>query len=37
MLKQLSAQPDSQSKKTLRKLELLRAIVEAKPNSAKRS
>ena len=37
MLEQLSAQPDSQSKKTLRKLELLRAIVEAKPNSVQRS
>jgi hypothetical protein len=28
---------NSQSKKNLRKLELLRAIVEAKPNSAQRS
>ncbi len=37
MLKQLNARPDSQSKKTLRKLELLRAIVEAKPNPAQRS
>jgi transcriptional regulator with XRE-family HTH domain len=36
MLKQLIAGPDSQSKNTLRKLELLRAIVEAKPNSAQR-
>ena len=36
MLKQLSARPGSQSKNTLRKLELLRAIVEAKPNCARR-
>jgi hypothetical protein len=36
MLKQLDALPDSQSKTHLRKLELLRAIVEAKPNSAQR-
>ena len=37
MLKQLTARPDNQSKTILRKLELLRAIVEAKPNSAQRS
>jgi hypothetical protein len=37
MVKQLSAQPDKQTKKTLRKLELFRAIVEAKPNSAQLS
>jgi hypothetical protein len=37
MLKRLDALPDGQSKKTLRKLELLRAIVEAKPNTAQRS
>jgi transcriptional regulator with XRE-family HTH domain len=37
LLKQLSTQPASQSKKNLRKLELLRAIVEAKPNSAQPS
>jgi len=36
MLKQLDALPDRQSKKHLRKLELLRAIVEAKPNTAQR-
>ena len=36
MVKQLSARPDAQAKKTLRKLELLRAIVEAKPVSARR-
>jgi hypothetical protein len=37
MLKQLIARPDAQSKKLTRKLELLRAIVEAKPNSAQRN
>jgi transcriptional regulator with XRE-family HTH domain len=36
MLKQLDALPVSQSPKILRKLELLRAIVEAKPNAAQR-
>ena len=36
MMKALSARPDTQDKKTLRKLELLRAIVEAKPNSSRR-
>jgi transcriptional regulator with XRE-family HTH domain len=36
MVKQLNARPDKQAKKTLRKLELLRAIVEAKPTSARR-
>ena len=36
MVKQLKAGPDTQDKKTLRKLELLRAIVEAKPNCARR-
>lgn len=37
LVKQLSAQPDMQAKKTLRKLALLRAIVEAKPTSALRA
>ena len=37
MLKHLSARPDKQGRKTLRKLELLRAIVEAKPSSARPS
>jgi transcriptional regulator with XRE-family HTH domain len=37
MMKELTARPDKQTKKTLRKLELLRAIVEAKPNSAQRN
>ena len=36
MVNQLNAQPDKQAKKNLRKLELLRAIVEAKPSSARR-
>ncbi len=37
MVTQLNARPDPQNKKTLRKLELLRAIVEPKPISARRS
>ena len=37
MLKRLSARPDTQGKKTLRKRELFLAIVEAKPNSARRA
>jgi hypothetical protein len=37
MMKRVSARPDNQSKTILRKLELLRAIVEAKPNSAQRN
>jgi transcriptional regulator with XRE-family HTH domain len=36
MVKQLDAQPDKEVKKTLRKLGLLRTIVEAKPTSARR-
>jgi hypothetical protein len=35
MLKRLSAQPDAQARKNLRKLELLRAIVEPKPSPAR--
>lgn len=37
MVKQLNEQPDAQTRKTLRKLELLRSIVESKPSSARRS
>lgn len=37
MVKQLNARPDKNVKRTLRKLGLLNAIVEAKPNSAHRS
>jgi hypothetical protein len=37
MVKQLNAQPDKNIKKTLRKLGLLRAIVEAKTNLAQRN
>lgn len=36
LVEQLSAQPDGQSRKTLRKLEFLRTVVEPKPNSARR-
>ena len=36
MIEQLNAQPDAKSRETLRKLELLRAIVEPKPTSARR-
>jgi transcriptional regulator with XRE-family HTH domain len=36
MAKQLSAQPDAQAGKTLRKLALLRTIVESKPSPARR-
>ena len=36
MVKQLNARPDAQTRKTLRKLELLRTIVESKPSSARR-
>ena len=36
MVKQLNAQPDAQTRKTLRKLELLRSIVESKPSFARR-
>jgi transcriptional regulator with XRE-family HTH domain len=36
MVKQLSAEPDAQTGKTLRKLDLLRAIVEPKPSSTRR-
>ena len=36
MVKQLSARPNPQDKRTLRKLELFRAIVEPKPISARR-
>ena len=36
LMNTLSARPDKQAKK-IRKLELLRAIVEAKPNSAQRN
>jgi transcriptional regulator with XRE-family HTH domain len=36
MVKQLNAQPDPQTRKTLRKLELLRSIVESKPSFARR-
>jgi hypothetical protein len=34
MIEQLNAQPNAQNKKILRKLALLRAIVEPKPTSA---
>lgn len=36
MVKQLNARPDAQTRQTLRKLELLRSIVESKPSSARR-
>ena len=36
LVKQLNAQPDTQRRKTLRKLALCRAIVESKPSSARR-
>jgi hypothetical protein len=36
MVKQLNEQPEAKTKKTLRKLELLRSIVEPKPISARR-
>ena len=36
LVEQLNAQPDAKSRKTLRKLEFLRTIVEPKPNSARR-
>lgn len=36
MAKQLAARSDAQTGKTLRKLELLRTIVESKPSSARR-
>lgn len=36
MVKQLNAGPDKQARKTHRKLELISAIVEAKPSSARR-
>jgi transcriptional regulator with XRE-family HTH domain len=35
MVKQLNARPDAQTRKTLRKLELLRYIVEPKQSSAR--
>jgi transcriptional regulator with XRE-family HTH domain len=37
MMKELNARPGRQTKKTLRKIELLSAIVEAKPNGTRRS
>jgi transcriptional regulator with XRE-family HTH domain len=37
MVKRLNAQPDAQTGKTLRKLELLRTIVEPKPSSVRNS
>ncbi len=36
MVKQLHARPGMQARKTLRKLELFRTIVELKPSSARR-
>ena len=36
MVKQLNARPNAQSKKTFRKLALLRSIVEPEPSSARR-
>ena len=36
LVKQLSARSDTQTRKNLRKLELLRSIVEPKPSSARR-
>lgn len=36
MVKRLNARPDARTGKTLRKLELLRSIVEQKPSSARR-
>ncbi len=36
MVEQLNARPNAQSRKTFRKLALLRSIVEPKPNSAQR-
>ena len=33
MVKQLNARPDAQTRKTIRKLDLFRAIVESKPSS----
>lgn len=36
LVEQLNAQPDALTAKTLRKLELLRSIVEPKPNPARR-
>ena len=37
MAERLNAQPDAQSERTLRKLELLRTIVESKPYPARRA
>jgi transcriptional regulator with XRE-family HTH domain len=37
MAEKLSAQPDAQTRKTLRKLDLLRPIVEWKPRSVRRA
>jgi transcriptional regulator with XRE-family HTH domain len=37
MAKRLQSRPDAETRKTLRKLELLRSIVEAKPTSARRT
>ena len=37
MVKRLNAQPDTQARKNLRKLELLLSIVEPKPSSARRA
>jgi transcriptional regulator with XRE-family HTH domain len=36
MVEQLNARPNAQTRKTFRKLALLRSIVEPKPNSAQR-
>jgi hypothetical protein len=36
MVKQLNTGPDAQTRKALRKLELLRSIVEPKPSAARR-